>query len=300
MRMTSSSLTNLLSSLSREHSTQVTWRRSASSQGKIELRFSDVDQHQSFSLSLIRSWKLTEVVFSADPFASKVVEYLVSRALEIPNELSEIISHNRPSYSECEFKINGLDLADNPGSSENPSFTFRATKFSSESSLEHGLISDSEALLIRFAILFFSTLLPSAMAPYTNPDEVLGFPEGAASQVLVNKYERDPRNRKAAIELHGTKCMACGFDFEATYGSLGRGYIVIHHTTPVSAMGADYVVDPAKDLVAICANCHPMVHREDPPIKLEELRKIILTAHFAFALRTGCPRNTKVQVFILG
>jgi 5-methylcytosine-specific restriction protein A len=221
---------------------------------------------------------LTEVVFSADPFASKVVEYLVSRALEIPNELAEIVAKNRPSYSECEFRINGLDLADKPESSENPSLTFRATKFSSESSLEHGLISDSEARLIRFAVLFFASLLPSAIAPYTNPDEVLGFPEGAVSHVLVNQYERDPRNRKAAIELHGTMCMACGFDFESAYGSIGRGYIVIHHTTPVSAMGADYRVDPANDLVAICANCHSMVHREDPPIKLEELRKIIRDA----------------------
>jgi 5-methylcytosine-specific restriction protein A len=110
---------------------------------------------------------------------------------------------------------------------------------------------------------------------FRHADEVLGYPEGAVSHVLVNRYERDPRNRRLAIAIHGKSCMACNFNFHAKYGELGDEYIVVHHTVPVSQMGNDYVVDPAKDLVTLCANCHAMVHRHDPPISVSDLRKML-------------------------
>lgn len=46
--------------------------------------------------------------------------------------------------------------------------------------------------------------------------------EGKVIQYYTTKYERSTANRSAAIKIHGTKCMACGFDFEATYGELGK------------------------------------------------------------------------------
>lgn len=274
--MTSSSLTSLLEALSRDHSTQIAWSKPDPLSGKIELRFADIDQKQSFGLVLSRGWKSTELAFVADPFASKVIQFLVSHALTMITVLQEALEQNRSAYSECEFTINGSELSTSLEISSSPSLTFRASKFSDESSIEFGLINDSESKLISFAVGLFASLLPTALKNYTNPDEVLGYPEGAVRQVLVNRYERDPRNRSAAIEIHGTRCMACDFDFETVYGSVGKGYIVIHHTTPVSAMGADYEVDPARDLVAICANCHAMVHREDPPIPVEVLRRLVL------------------------
>jgi 5-methylcytosine-specific restriction enzyme A len=120
-----------------------------------------------------------------------------------------------------------------------------------------------------------ASVLPIEMATFRHPDEVLGYPEGAVSKVLVNRYERDPRNRREAIAIHGKSCLACNFNFQEKYGELGDEYIVVHHTVPVSQMGNDYVVDPAKDLVTLCANCHAMVHRHDPPISVSDLRKIL-------------------------
>ena len=125
------------------------------------------------------------------------------------------------------------------------------------------------------ASTFFTLLisvLPISDNVYRNPDEVVGFPEGAVSQVLVNKYERDPRNRQFAIQLHGKLCQACDFDFKLVYGDLGENYIVVHHLVPLSAMGSDYTVDPLKDLATVCANCHAMLHVKDPPLTIDELR----------------------------
>src|SRR5205807_2307961 len=42
--------------------------------------------------------------------------------------------------------------------------------------------------------------------------------EGSVQQILVNRYERDPKARKECIDAHGSKCVLCDFDFGETYG----------------------------------------------------------------------------------
>lgn len=102
-----------------------------------------------------------------------------------------------------------------------------------------------------------------------------GLPEGAKTRVEVNRYERSPVNRAACIARYGALCNACGFDFGKTYGPLGDGYIEVHHKVPVSKMGEGYVVDPVLDLVPLCANCHGIVHRQDPPLGIEALIELL-------------------------
>lgn len=83
--------------------------------------------------------------------------------------------------------------------------------------------------------------------------------------------------RRKAIEIHGSTCIACGFDFEKTYGTHGKGFIEVHHIKPLSTYdGKEVNVDPYKDLVPLCANCHRMVHRnKDEVLTIEELKEII-------------------------
>ncbi len=102
-----------------------------------------------------------------------------------------------------------------------------------------------------------------------------GLPEGARIRVEVNRYERSPVNRAACISHYGTKCLACGLDFSEKYGSLGYEYIEVHHRVPVSEMGGAYRLNPVKDLVTVCANCHAMLHRAKPPLSVEALAEII-------------------------
>ena len=102
-----------------------------------------------------------------------------------------------------------------------------------------------------------------------------GEPEGNAIQTPATRYERKRVNREACIQLKGTRCMTCGFDFGTFYGPIGAGYIEIHHITPVSQIGSDYQIDIARDLVPLCANCHAMVHKENPPVPILRLSKLI-------------------------
>jgi len=118
-------------------------------------------------------------------------------------------------------------------------------------------------------------------------DTVTGLPEGAKVRVEVNRYERSPVNRAACINYYGLRCQSCNFDFVGVYGELGDGYIEVHHRTPVSKLGPDYIVDPVKDLVPLCGNCHSMVHRTTPPMLVEELRALVKARKLALSGTNG-------------
>ncbi|WP_260979852.1 HNH endonuclease [Staphylococcus pettenkoferi] len=90
------------------------------------------------------------------------------------------------------------------------------------------------------------------------------------------RYERNPSLRAKAIEIHGTKCKVCGFDFEKFYGDLGKGYIEIHHLKPMYENKEKVEVNPKTDMVPLCANCYRMIHRrKNAPLSVEALKDII-------------------------
>jgi len=62
----------------------------------------------------------------------------------------------------------------------------------------------------------------------------------------------------------------CGFDFGMTYGSVGQGYIEVHHVLPLHASGP--VLTRLTDLVLLCSNCHRMIHRSSAWLSPDELR----------------------------
>ena len=96
--------------------------------------------------------------------------------------------------------------------------------------------------------------------------------EGARLSVTINSYERNPKARAACIAHHGRVCAVCGFDFVKIYGTLGEGFIHVHHIVPIGKMGKQYELNPTKDLVPVCPNCHAMIHRTEPPLEVEQLR----------------------------
>ncbi|NLC65465.1 MAG: hypothetical protein GX752_00825 [Clostridium sp.] len=74
-----------------------------------------------------------------------------------------------------------------------------------------------------------------------------------------SRYELDPKIRLEALKYHGMSCKICGFNYESTYGELGKGYIQIHHKYHDDNSSFD--IDIKKDIIPICDNCHSMIHR---------------------------------------
>ncbi|EOQ17198.1 DUF3427 domain-containing protein [Bacillus cereus] len=106
-----------------------------------------------------------------------------------------------------------------------------------------------------------------------NPEK---YTEGATKQVSVNVYERNPVARRKCIEHYGCSCVVCNFNFEKTYGDLGKDFIHVHHLKELHTIGEEYEVDPITDLRPVCPNCHAMLHKRKPAYSIEELKGFLI------------------------
>ncbi len=82
-----------------------------------------------------------------------------------------------------------------------------------------------------------------------------------------DKLEETKRKNKGRLvcEVPG-----CGFDFQKTYGSIGRGYAQVHHLKPL-ADRTEASETKLTDLAIVCANCHAMIHRGGQCRSIESL-----------------------------
>lgn len=112
--------------------------------------------------------------------------------------------------------------------------------------------------------------------PQVKPDEIASFKRLEATEGERYKKEATFRTRNAKLilekkKISDGKCEVCNMKFEERYGKIGRGYRVVHHK---KAIGSRKVAAPTtlKDLAVVCANCHAMLHRTEPPMTLKQLR----------------------------
>jgi hypothetical protein len=113
-----------------------------------------------------------------------------------------------------------------------------------------------------FLINILPTLIKKILKVFISPvhDEVLE--EGAIKSITSTRYERNRKARALCLSYYGKTCKRCGLNFEQTYGEKYGDLIEVHHVVPISEIGEAYIVDPIKDLVPLCPNCHAMTHVE--------------------------------------
>lgn len=51
----------------------------------------------------------------------------------------------------------------------------------------------------------------------------------------------------------------------------------MHHIKPLNKIGKNYKINPKKDLIPICPNCHAMIHKKgnNEVFSVDELKEII-------------------------
>lgn len=122
----------------------------------------------------------------------------------------------------------------------------------------------------------FSIMSGAELSELPLESEALLLSEGTKCVISVNRYERNKEARGKCIHHYGAKCQICGFDFQEKYGNIGEGFIEVHHKIPISEIGDVYEVDPIKDLIPTCSNCHSMLHRKKgETLKVEELKEMM-------------------------
>ncbi len=104
------------------------------------------------------------------------------------------------------------------------------------------------------------------------------FPEGPEIWRLHRSFERNQRliQRCKTAALEGGKkliCTVCDFDFFATYGEIGKGFIECHHLIPLHELPS-LRRTRVEDMALVCSNCHRMLHRRRPCLQLSVLRQL--------------------------
>jgi 5-methylcytosine-specific restriction protein A len=102
------------------------------------------------------------------------------------------------------------------------------------------------------------------------------YTEGKVKEITTTTYDRSAPARQACIEHHGYDCAVCGFNFKEVYGALGTDYVEVHHLKQIADIGKVYKINPITDLRPVCANCHRMLHKQRPPLSIEELKDMIV------------------------
>lgn len=88
--------------------------------------------------------------------------------------------------------------------------------------------------------------------------------------------ERDVKLiRKFKKNLTSYRCVVCNFDFEQKYGEVGKQFVEAHHIKPVASLDGSKEIG-VKNLVAVCSNCHRMLHRKTPQLDWRKLKKALI------------------------
>lgn len=229
-----------------------------------------------FAILLGRTHRKFEASFRADNFAGSLLRAMSEATDADKASFTEARKTAELSGAQIHFAVNGdadskcIALVDRWSSVE-----IDVSKRFPSSNSRSGLMDTALEVTSTCLSLVLSLTSSEEAALISSEHLESGLPEGARLKVEVNRYERSPVNRAACIAYHGVTCHCCGFNFEKVYGALGAGYIEVHHRTPVSQMGPDYLVSPLEDLIPLCSNCHAAVHRISPPMPVSELKALI-------------------------
>ncbi len=95
--------------------------------------------------------------------------------------------------------------------------------------------------------------------------------EGRVTEALVLRRQRNRMARQKCLEDSGYTCYVCGLNFEQAYGEIGKGFMEVHHTKPISTYDNEHPI-PLSELCALCSNCHSMVHRKREVLDVDVLK----------------------------
>jgi 5-methylcytosine-specific restriction protein A len=241
----------------------------------LELTPTDFHPNEGFAVHLKTGWRSAEAVLVLGQFSGQLIARMGGCDAQAKSAFAAFATGLASRKIKVLMKVNGSDINSMetetwPSNWTKLELVLRMTPIVIEAENEAQL----ERLVADLAVPIFGMIV-SLIGAEENELPAGGELEGGSFQTLTTRYERSRLNREACIQLKGTKCLVCGFDFAEHYGPMGIGYIEIHHLTPVSAMGPEYKVNIATDLAPVCSNCHAMAHRDDPPVPLERLKMLV-------------------------
>lgn len=242
------------------------------------LRPNDAPAEHAFAVRATIRWRRIVVAFEPGTFAGELLAAMGNADGTGRAAFRSVLAECFDRGADIDFRVN--DNPCDPQMDETWPAHWSRVSLSLQSRIDPEARDGGEPLAdaLIWSRLFMAAivaLLP--VEPSAREEELaaVGYAEGGATTGQSTRYERDRRNRAAAIAIWGCKCRACGLDFGDRYGDAARGFIEVHHTTPVSVLEPGTVVNPAHDLVPLCPNCHAVAHRREPPFTVDEIRTML-------------------------
>ena len=160
---------------------------------------------------------------------------------------------------------------------ENNRMTFNPNKVKSGWPGQNSIFYPSNYVNNEELNLFLEELDVAMQEERVNPPSLDPFEEswGDEGREQLNIHKRKERStrliRAFKAQLTDFSCSICGFSFEDAYGELGHGFIEAHHIIPIYTLTKQTRMS-TNNLIAVCSNCHRMLHRKNPLLTAEELR----------------------------
>ena len=106
-------------------------------------------------------------------------------------------------------------------------------------------------------------------------DELQKTTEGMMKEVLFCRKQRNRAIRNQCAARDNYTCQICDFNFEKVYGEKGKGFIEVHHLNPLASYDEEHEIK-LDELIALCSNCHSMIHLGAKLMKPEDLKNEIM------------------------
>lgn len=118
---------------------------------------------------------------------------------------------------------------------------------------------------------------PAPMPPANSYKRLISrtFEEGERASVIASRVERNPKARQACLMHHGYACKVCDILMDDFYGSVGENVIEVHHLHELALCDGPRQVNPVKDLIPVCPNCHTIIHKRCPAYSPDEVRLML-------------------------
>lgn len=251
----------------------------------LELQPTGYPPGQTFTLCTSIGWRRLDVEFRPGNFAGDLMSAMGSTAEPGRHTFRTVLDVCQEAGAEVVLSINGANYSpDDSAIWETQWRSFGLGVRKGMLAINEGDTDEDRRQIELWTSRVAAAIL--ALLPLEAEDEgleasaeTIGLPEGAKVRVETNRYERDRRNRAAALAIHGYSCKACKLDMEGRYGTAAASLIEVHHVTPVSQLGEGYIVNPRTDLTPLCPNCHSVAHRRNPPYSVDDLREMLASAH---------------------
>ncbi len=230
------------------------------------LRIEELPSPHGFSIKILDDYLTWRIELAFDDFSAPLLRVMQSRFQDRRPGIQSFFDLAKVKNDFLEFAVDGKSILEHESNQwKEISLKVNKSYFSSQS--EYPALTSA---LLDFMCLVLSLLVEDV--EWGEGKSEVGEVEGELTLTVVRKYERSRYNRALCLKFYGFKCRGCGDLLEEKYGPIGLGVIHVHHIVPVSQMTQAYRLNPIKDLIPLCPNCHNIVHQKNPPIEIQELR----------------------------